>query len=315
MGSDMTQVRYRQDSVTALVMALSGFAMLSVGDGLVKSMAGEWPGLSIAALRYFFGMIGLTMAMVWTSGARSLVLPRPALQIGRGAAVALASFCFFTGMQFLPLATATSIQFTSPMLTAILSAIFLKERAPAAAWLATGMAFAGVLVVLRPEVASVGLAALYPLAAAFGMATLMILNRKASALGSTVLVMQWTVAVTGTCFLIPAAIIGHLSGSATFHVPVPSWSVVLRCALVAVTGTASHWLIYLATTRASAAVIAPMVYVQLLVAVIIGWLFFATAPDAATLGGAALIIGGGLYLWNSQRRGDKGKVTVPASVE
>ena len=52
---------------------------------------------------------------------------------------------------------------------------------------------------------------------------------------------------------------------------------------------------------ASAAVTAPMVYVQLLVATSLGWLWFGDRPDWTTLVGGALTIAGGLWLWHSQR--------------
>src|SRR5690606_27764983 len=118
------------------------------------------------------------------------VCPRPMLQFGRGFAVAVATLCFFMGIQAMPLADATAIEFTNPMLTAILSALVLRERAPGAVWVATAIAFAGVLMVLRPNVAILGPVALYPLAAAFGMAFMMIFNRMAAGL-APILVMQW----------------------------------------------------------------------------------------------------------------------------
>jgi drug/metabolite transporter (DMT)-like permease len=77
--------------------------------------------------------------------------------------------------------------------------------------------------------------------------------------------------------------------------------------LVAVMATIGHLLIYSATVRASAAVVAPMTYVQLVVAIGLGWAWFGNRPDLAMLGGAALIIAGGLILWRSQ--------TVPVVAE
>ena len=47
-----------------------------------------------------------------------------------------------------------------------------------------------------------------------------------------------------------------------------------------------------------------MTYVQLLVAAALGWLLFGTAPDLSAFAGAALIIGGGLLLWRSQKPQD-----------
>ncbi len=52
--------------------------------------------------------------------------------------------------------------------------------------------------------------------------------------------------------------------------------------------------------RASAALVSPMTYIQLLLATAIGWFWFRDAPDAITYAGAALIIAGGLWLWRSQ---------------
>jgi drug/metabolite transporter (DMT)-like permease len=282
----------------ALLLALTGFSILSVGDALVKSIAGEWPAPAVAALRYSLGAAGLGIAVALRYGRAGFVLPRPWLQFGRGAAVGLATICFFLGAMAMPLADATAIQFTSPMMTAVLSWAVLRERPPSATWVALALAFAGVLLVLRPNVAALGPAALFPVGAAFGMAWLMIFNRKAAG-DAPILVMQFLVAAMAAPLLLAAA--AALSFAPAFAVDMPSLEVVLKCAGVAVTGSLGHLLIYSATMRASAAVVSPMTYVQLIVAGGIGWAWFGDAPDAATLGGAALIIAGGLWLWRSQK--------------
>lgn len=284
----------------ALLLALCGFSILSVGDAVVKTMAGDWPGTAVSALRYSFGAIGLAAVVAAVEGRAGFALPKPWLQIGRGGAVGLATICFFMGVMALPLADATAIQFTSPMLTGLLSMLVLRERAPKAVWGATILAFIGVLIVLRPNLLTQGPAALWPLGAAFGMAWLMILNRKSAGLGSA-LAMQLLLAAMAAPMLIAAATMLHLSGIPDFIVPPPTTAVVLKCALVALTATTGHLLIYSATTRATAAVVAPMTYVQLIVAAALGWAWFGNPPDAAMLVGAALIISGGLWLWRSQK--------------
>ena len=284
---------------SALLLAITGFTILSFGDAVVKTMAGDWPAPAVSALRYSFGAVGLAVAVAVYHGRSGFVLPRPWLQVGRAAAVSLATICFFLGVMAMPLADATAIQFTSPILTAVLSAVVLGERAPKAAWAAIVLAFLGVLVVLRPNVIELGAEAFYPLGAAFGMAWLMILNRKAAG-DAPVLVMQLLLAMFAAPLLVAAASLLALSGAEQFAVPWPSAEVILKCLLVAFTATLGHLLMYSATVRASAAVVSPMTYVQLLVAVALGWAWFGDAPDAATIGGAALIIGGGLWLWRSQ---------------
>lgn len=295
----MEQARAR----AALLIALAGFCSLSVGDALVKSMAGEWPAPAVSALRYAFGAAGLALWVALRFGRGGFVVPRPALQLGRGAAVSLATLCFFMGVMAMPLADATAIQFTSPILTALLAPLVLGERTRPATWAATLLAFAGVLVVLRPNLIEIGLAALFPLGAAFGMSWLMMLNRMTAG-AAPVMVMQFLLAAAAAPLLLAAAAIFHLAGH---RIGWPTPEVIVKCLGVAVFATMGHTLIFAAVERATASLVAPMTYVQLLVAAGLGWLWFGDQPDAATFGGAALIIAGGLLLWRAQRVKDLGE--------
>ena len=285
---------------SALLFALLGFALLSVGDAVVKTMAGQWPGSAVAALRYVGGAAGLAILVALREGRAGFRVPRPWLQLGRGLGVAVATICFFLGVMAMPLADATAIQFTSPMITGLLSAPLLGERVQKAVWGATALAFAGVLVVLRPNALALGAPAFYPLGAAAGMACLMICNRKAAGLASPI-AMQWLVAMMAAPALVLAALALALAGGPSFAIAPPPPGVVVKCLLVACTATTGHLLIYLGVMRASAAVVAPMTYVQLLIAAALGWALFGTAPNLATLAGAALIVAGGLFLWRSQK--------------
>lgn len=293
----MTAARTR----TALLIGLSGFISLSLGDAIVKSMAGEWPGTAVSALRYVFGALGLAVILAARHGRAGFVMPKPWLQFGRGAAVGVATICFFMAVMAMPLADATAIQFTSPIITALLSPFVLGEKTARATWLATLLAFGGVLVVLRPNLLELGPVAFYPLGAAFGMSWLMMFNRKAAGVAPNA-VMQFLLAVIAAPLLVGAAAALDLFGGPPFQIPVPTLEVVLKCLGVAFFATLGHTLIYAAIVRATAQLVAPMTYVQLLVAVALGWSWFGEAPDAATLGGAAMIIAGGLYLWSAQKK-------------
>jgi drug/metabolite transporter (DMT)-like permease len=286
----------------ALLIALAGFCSLSVGDAVVKSMAVDWPAPAVSALRYCFGAVGLGLYVALSHGRSGFVMPRPGLQLGRGGAVALATLCFFLGVMAMPLADATAIQFTSPILTALLAPLVLGERTHRTTWVATLLAFAGVLVVLRPNLMEIGLAAFFPVGAAFGMSWLMMLNRMTAGV-APVMVMQFLLAVVAAPLLVAAALAFHSAG---YPIGRPTVEVVAKCLAVAIFATLGHTLIFAAVARASASVVAPMTYVQLLVAAGLGWLWFGDSPDLATFAGAALIIGGGLLLWRSQRVGDLG---------
>jgi drug/metabolite transporter (DMT)-like permease len=290
----------RSEKTTGLLLALAGFTLLSVGDSIAKSMAGDWPGTAIGTLRYAFGTLGLIAILWWREGRAGFRLPSPWLHFGRGATVAFGSACFFVGLHFMPLAEATVVTFTQPLLTAIFSALFLREAAPKAAWVATALAFVGVVLVLRPSVAHLGVAAFLPLITATLMAAMMIFNRMAAGSAGLIL-MQFLMSAAAVPMLLGITIAGHVSGIGALQVTMPTPIVIVKCMIMAVTATTAHALIYAATERASAALIAPMTYVQLISAVLIGWIFFGDMPDLATYGGALLIVGGGIYLWNSQR--------------
>lgn len=282
------------------MLALAGFALLSLGDAVIKSMAGAWPGTAVAALRFAFGAFGLGALLAWREGRAGFAVPRLSLQFARGAALAFASLLFFLAIYAMPLAEATAIQFANPLLTALVSAWLMHERPARGAVAATLVGFVGVLIVLRPNVALLGWAALLPLGAALGMAFLMTFNRMAARDTSPLAAQFWVAAFATPC-LIVAALIGHASGAAALHVDWPAASVVARCALVAVSATCAHALIYAATRRASSAAIAPAVYVQIIAATVIGIAWFGDWPDWVSVGGTAIIIAAGLWLWYQAR--------------
>ncbi len=292
------------------LFALCGFGILSLGDAVIKSMAGEWPVTAVASLRFMLGASGLGIILWFKEGRSGFTVPLPKMQLLRGCGLAIASLCFFCAIFLMPLAEAVAIQFTSPMITALLSALFLGERTSKHIWLATLAAFGGVVLILRPNLEALGWAALLPLIAALAMALVMIGNRKVAGSGSA-LQMQFFIAAIAAPILTVAAIVGHFSGIDSLRISSPDFSILARCVLVAITASISHALVYIGTTHASAAQIAPSVYIQMLIAILLGLLFFNDIPDVLSVIGAAIIIVAGLFLWRANSRNDQ--VALPES--
>ncbi|MBC2664993.1 DMT family transporter [Novosphingobium flavum] len=291
-----------------LILALLGFATLSIGDTIVKTMAGQWAASAVTACRYAFGALGLAALVAAREGVGALRPVRPALQLLRGVSVAVATIGFAGAVFIMPLADATAIVFVSPMLTGLLSALFLGEPARRETWIATVAAFAGVLVVLRPNLLALGPGALLPLLTAGGMSLLIIGNR--ALVGSaSALAQQFYAAVVAAPVLVAIAVAGAFSDFAPMAVGVPSPSVVARCAIVAVTATTGHWLIYRGTVLAGAGAVAPMAYVQILVVALLGWAVFGNVPAPLSVAGMMMIVGAGLYLWRA------GRMREPVEVE
>ena len=286
---------------SGILIALCGFALLSFGDAVIKTMAGELSPLLVAAIRFALGSAGLSLLLAMNEGKRAFRPQSPRLQAARGFCLAAASLCFFSAIFVMPLATAMALAFVSPVIVALLSGPLLDEKVRPATWVASFIALAGVALVLRPNFAALGLVALLPLASAFFFALMILANRASAGQGSA-LSMQVFVQIGAMPLLILAAIGGHFSGVENLRITVPDWSVVARCAVVAVTASSAHWLAYIGTQRAGAATIAPTTYIQMLVATFLGWWWFDDVPDLLTLAGAAIIIGAGLLLWWSTPR-------------
>lgn len=279
-----------------LLYALAGFCTLSIGDAIVKGMAGEWPAPAMAATRYVTGTILLALLLARHEGAAALRLPRDPLHWVRGVAISISAVGMFLAVWIMPLAEATTIAFTQPMITAVLAVVLLRERSRSSTWIATLVAFAGVFLVLRPNFSSAGWGVLFPLMCAGGMAVTIIANRKVTGRAS-VLAMQYYMSITAMLFLLIATSAAHLTGIESFRLHWPDWTVVARCVFIGFTATLAQWLIFMGTVRAGAGTVAPMTYGQLLTAVTLGAIFFGDWPDPMALAGAAVIIGAGLFLW------------------
>jgi len=288
-------------ATVGFVYAVLGFATLSVGDAVVKSMAGAWPPYAVAAMRFSMGAGGLALLLWRFEEPKAFIPANPWLQAARGFCVATASLCFFSAIYIMPLAEALAIGFLSPILVQIFAGIFLKERVSGRVYAVSLLALAGVAIILRPNLALLGWAALLPLVSAVFFAMLMVLNR-VSAGRSSALAAQVFVAAASAPVLIFASFAAKMSGIPALDFDWPSWDIVARCAVVAVTASTAHWLAYVGTAKAGAARVAPAIYVQMLVAVILGWVFFGDVPDEWTLLGAALIILAGLIVWREGLR-------------
>jgi len=286
-----------QDTRIGILLAVAGFATLSIGDAVLKSMAGDWPVTAVAALRFTIGAVALSALLGLTQGKQGFRPNRPWLQIARGACLAGASLTFFSAIFVMPLAETMAITFLSPVLTAVLSGPLLGEKVNKAVWIACAAALVGVGLILRPNLVEIGWPAILPLISAVFFSLMIIANRASAGSGSA-LAMQTYMALIAAPALIVATIAGELTEIDELSVSWPAIDVVLRCAFVAMTATTAHWLVYLGTLRAGASQVAPASYIQMLVASWLGWWFFGDVPDGLTVIGAAIIIGAGVYLWH-----------------
>ncbi|MPT46857.1 MAG: DMT family transporter [Sphingobium sp.] len=288
--------------MTGILLAIGAYIAYPMGDAMVKAISNDFPGTGISALRYVFSTIVLGIASYCYDPIAFRKFPRPLLQIGRGAMVSFSTATFFVALGFLPLGAATVIMYLNPVIIVILSSLFLGEKVPKVAWVATLVAFLGVIIVIRPNIITIGWVGLLPLVTALCMAIFIILNRLGAGL-SSIIHAQFLISLCAMVISSVLAICGHFSGIERLHLFMPSMHVLLGCAFVAMTATAAHGFIIMAAERVEAGRIAPFAYTQLLVAVLLGVVFFRDRLDAMTLLGGAMIVGAGLATWKAQRKG------------
>ncbi|HSG94301.1 MAG TPA: EamA family transporter, partial [Afifellaceae bacterium] len=77
------------------------------------------------------------------------------------------------------------------------------------------------------------------------------------------------------------------------------WSLLLATGMF---GALGHWVFIKAHEAAPAPVLAPFVYSQLIWMTALGYFIFGDIPDRATMAGAAVIVGSGLYLLYRERQ-------------
>ncbi len=192
-----------------------------------------------------------------------------------------------------PLATASAIGFTSPLIVTALSVPLLHESVGWRRWSAVLVGFAGALLVIRPGSGFHQPAVLLLLASAVAYALYLIATRWVS---------RYDNAPTGIIF---AALFGSLAMTVmlpfVFVMPRTLWDATLLCCL-GLFGGFGHYLIIRAFQLGPAAVIAPLGYVELIGTATLGYLVFNNFPDLWTWVGAGVIIASGIYIAFRERR-------------
>lgn len=263
-------------------------------DTLAKYLMKDYPMVQVVWARFFFHMLivsvflGIRVRQVATSRS-------PKLQVIRSCLMLATTSLFFTGLQFLPLATATTLMFLSPIFVTVLAIPLLGEQVGLRRWVGVALGFCGALVVVRPGMVALEWSMLIVIAAALSHALYQILTRSVRAEDSP----------TTSLFYTGLAGAVVMSMVVPFHwqaVSAPAWPLFLG---LGIAGCVGHLCFIRGFQRAPASLVAPFSYTSLLWAALSGYLLFNELPDGWTLTGASLIIVAGLYIFRRQRLADK----------
>ena len=283
--------RSRRVGILLVTAATLCFALL---DACAKWLVQHLPVVEVVWLRFALHVLLMGLLLAPRHGPALVRVGSWKMQALRGSMLAAMTALNFFALQYLQLAETGAIQFSVPLLIAMLSSWLLRERLDARRWAAIAVGFAGVLLVIRPGSHAFHPAILLSVLNALLYAAFTLLTRRMAAT-ETPESMQWISALFATLWLAPFAL-------PQWQTPASAgvWGVMLLCALM---GGLGHLFVAQAHRHASAAVLGPFLYQQILYMTLWGWLVFDQVPDAFVVAGAGVVVASGLYLlWLEMRR-------------
>ncbi len=275
MGTPSTP---RPSSAVALVLAAA--LCFTAIDTAIKYLALRYSVPLLVWARWGVPALLMVVFLGWRMRAGLLRTSSPRLQIARGAVLTVSSLCFFTALKFLPLAEATGLNYSTPMLVTLMAGWVLRERISRPRWLFVAVGFAGTMLILRPGGAILHVAALFALGAAALNATFQILTRRLAKEDLVVLIFYPS--------LVGAGLMSIVAPFVFYDAAFRAWDVLVFLG-IGVVGLLGHLLFVQAFQRAPASMIAPYTYMQLVWSTLAGWLAFDTFPDAWALTGMVVI--------------------------
>jgi len=281
---------HHDNPIRGIALSLLASIMFAVSDTAAKFLSNDVPVTAINWVRY---VIFLGMALYLARDLpRSAWRPRrPGLQVIRAIAVLGSATLFIYGVQAMTIAQAITISFLSPLVITVLAIPMLGEHVGPRRGAAVIAGLFGVLLVVRPGLDGFEPAALFGVASATCWSVGMILTRRLNGIDSAETTVLWSAAI--------GQILLTLMLPFDFAWPTATQWVLL--VILSVFVSLGQWVTILAHRYAPASLVAPFSYSQLIWVIITGYLVFADWPDAATFGGAAIIIASGLYIAHRER--------------
>ncbi|MEJ7927245.1 DMT family transporter [Sphingobium sp. AN641] len=232
--------------------------------------------------------------VAWSDGAGAVRTSRIGIHASRAALGMVGMILNFGSFILLPLTEATSIGFTMPIFGTILSALILREATGWYRWGAVLLGFAGVLVMVRPDVGHVPLTGLaVALSAAILTACISLVLRELGRTERPGVVVFWFTALSVPPLGMAMLFVGQA------HDPV-TWGLLL---FIGIVGGLAQLCMTGALRWAPVSVVLPMDYSSIIWATLIGWLVWDDWPLATTWAGAALIVTSGLTIaWREHVR-------------
>jgi len=278
------------------VLLMVGFCILApLLDASSKLATTAIPVGQITAFRFVFqGLcmlpVILLMRLSWAASPRDLML------LGaRAVALMLSTYCFVASVQYMPIADSMAIVFVMPFILMFEGWLIFGNPIGKRRIYASVVGFAGAMLVIQPSLQNYGLVALFPLGCALSFSVYEIATQAMSNRVHPV-TMQLHTSSAGTLICLPLLWLFNGSGLAELDPVTPDALNWLWLFGVGFWAAISHLSMTVAMKYAPASTLAPLHYLELPMAVFLGYAIWGDFPNLLTWGGIVLIVGSGLYI-------------------
>ena len=290
----------RDDASTAILLMLGSAVMFSLMAVTIRFASQQLHPFEIAFFRNVFGFL-FASPLLLRGGLALLKTDKLRYYLARCFIGMVAMLAGFWAIVNLPLATAISLSYSTPLFVTIGAVLVLGEVVRMRRWSAVIAGFLGVLVIVRPGAESFTPALLVPLLAAAMSAIVAISIKFLSRTEHPDAIVVITSGLWIPMTLVPALFVWEWPDA-------ESWAWV---ALAGFCGTAGHMTWTRALRLADASLLTPISYVQLPIIAVLAWLLFDETLDRYTLAGAAIILAANVYIAHREAQVRRRAVTDP----
>ncbi|QEE35117.1 DMT family transporter [Octadecabacter sp. SW4] len=282
------------------ILLMLGFCVLApLGDSLAKVLGDTVALGQLILARFGVQAVILVPLVVVMGGTLRMTRRIAALTALRTVLHMVGIGAMFTSLRFLPLADAIAIAFVMPFIMLLLGKYVLGEDVGPHRLIACVIGFAGTLLVVQPNFAQVGAPALLPLLVAVVFALFMLVTRQIAREVDPI-TLQANSGLLALVILLPLLAVFAQVPALSLALPVGNeWSLL---ALLGILGTLAHLVMTWSLRFAPSATLAPMQYLEIPIATVIGWLIFRDLPNGLAALGIAVTIAAGLYVILREQR-------------
>jgi len=277
-----------QNAFKGFLLAAAGLFLFACMDSTTKYLTTHYNVPFVVAMRYLVHFFLMVVILAPRHSAQLVHTQRTGLVIARAIVLTIASLCMGMALHRMPLAETTAINFLAPTLVALLAGSILGEKIGGWGWAAILTGFIGVLMIARPGGGLDTVGILFALGAAVANATYQLLSRLLASTEKAITLLFYTALIGSIVFGIALPWFWENEAPSTLEL-------VLLFSMGA-SGGLGHYLFTLAYRHAPASILAPMTYLQLLWAGLLGWIIFGTIPDSMSLTGMAIVAASGLII-------------------